>query len=70
MTEPLDLKVLRQKLKLSQPELAKRAGVNVSTVWRWENEGVPENGPARAFLDQLARQAKEAAAPAQTEATT
>lgn len=51
------IQAVRKTLELSQADLAKRAGVNVSTVWRWENGGVPENGPARAFLEGLARDA-------------
>lgn len=60
--ENLDLPAIRKVLDLTQADLAKRAGVDVSTVWRWENEGVPRRGPARAFLDRLADDAKRAAA--------
>lgn len=60
--EILDLPAIRKVLDLTQADLAKRAGVDVSTVWRWENEGVPRRGPARAFLDRLADDAKRAAA--------
>jgi transcriptional regulator with XRE-family HTH domain len=51
------IQTVRKGLNLTQADLAKRAGVNVSTVWRWENDGVPENGPARAFLEALAIEA-------------
>ena len=54
MSEILDLPLIRRKLKITQADLAKQAGVDVSTVWRWENDGVPERGPARAFLERLA----------------
>lgn len=57
MNSKLDLPVLRAALGLTQSELAEKAGVNVATVWRWENEGVPKRGPARAFLDRLAMDA-------------
>ena len=54
MKKPLDLKSLRAKLKMDRAALAKRAGVNVSTISRWETKGLPTRGPAKAFLDQLA----------------
>lgn len=49
----IDLAAIRRSLKLTQPQLAEMAGVNLSTVWRWENEGVPTRGAARAFIDRL-----------------
>ena len=33
---------LRQRLQLSQEELAQKMGVNGRTVRRWESEGCPE----------------------------
>lgn len=50
----IDLPAIRRTLKLTQTQLAEMAGVNLSTVWRWENEGVPTRGPAKAFIDRLA----------------
>lgn len=61
MRETLDLPAIREKLGLTQVALAERAGVDVSTVWRWENDGVPKRGPARAFLERLAEDARQAA---------
>ncbi len=49
----IDLAAIRRSLKLTQPQLAEMAGVNLSTVWRWENEGVPKRGAAKAFIDRL-----------------
>ena len=49
----IDLVAIRRILKLTQPQLAEMAGVNLSTVWRWENEGVPKRGAAKAFIDRL-----------------
>lgn len=57
MRTEIDVQALRAKLKLTQVGLAEKAQVDVTTVWRWENEGVPERGPARAFLELLAEQA-------------
>lgn len=57
MTYALDLKTLRKKLNLTQAQLAEKIGVNHATVWRWENEGIPSRGPARAYLDKLAEEA-------------
>ncbi|QTN02421.1 helix-turn-helix domain-containing protein [Ochrobactrum sp. EEELCW01] len=50
----IDLPAIRRTLKLTQTQLAEMAGVNLSTVWRWENEGLPTRGPAKAFIDRLA----------------
>lgn len=59
MTETiLDIPSLRKALKITQAQLAVMAGVNLSTVWRWENDGVPERGPARAFLLRLNQEAR------------
>lgn len=48
---------IRFRLGLTQTELAERARVDLATVWRWENEGVPTRGVARAYLEGLAREA-------------
>ncbi len=61
MRDQIDIPAIREKLGLTQVELASKAGVDVSTVWRWENDGVPKRGPARAFLERLAEDAKAAA---------
>lgn len=58
-TEPLDIPAIRASHGLTQQGLADLAGVNLSTVWRWEN-GSPPRGTARALLMRLQT---EAAAP-------
>ena len=57
MSEAIHLPTIRADLGITQAELAQRAGVNITTVWRWENEGIPTKGPARAFLERLAADA-------------
>lgn len=57
MSTTFDLVALRKKLNMTRAALAEQAGVDVSTVCRWETKGVPDRGPARAFLDRLAREA-------------
>lgn len=59
MTYAFDLKTLRKKLNLTQPQLAEKIGVNLATIWRWENEGIPQRGPARAYLSKLAEEARQ-----------
>jgi DNA-binding transcriptional regulator YiaG len=54
MRTNLDVQALRAKLNLTQAGLADLAMVDIATVWRWENKGVPEKGTARAFLELLA----------------
>lgn len=58
---PLDIPAIRKALCLTQSQLADMAGVNLSTVWRWENDGIPKRGPARALLDRLKVEALVAA---------
>ncbi len=41
----------RKRLRMTQGELAAHFGVNLATIWRWENNGVPENGLAAKSLD-------------------
>lgn len=57
MPNEIHLPTIRAKLGLTQADLAARAGVNITTVWRWENEGIPTKGPARAFLERLSEDA-------------
>lgn len=59
----IDLPAIRRTLKLTQTQLAEMAGVNLSTVWRWENEGLPTRGPAKAFIDRLATDAISVTSP-------
>lgn len=57
MQTQIHLPTVRANLGITQADLAKLAGVNITTVWRWENEGIPTKGPARAFLERLAADA-------------
>jgi transcriptional regulator with XRE-family HTH domain len=50
--DALDIPGIRKRHGLTQQGLADLAGVNLSTVWRWEN-GNPPRGPAKAFLARL-----------------
>lgn len=51
--DDIDVKQIRADRGLTQKELADLVGVNLSTVWRWEN-GQPPKGTARALLAQMA----------------
>jgi len=53
----LDVKEIRKACGLTQKELAAEMGVNLSTVWRWEN-GTPPSGPARTLLAAMVEEAK------------
>lgn len=59
----LDIRAIRAAYGLTQQGLADMAGVNLSTVWRWEN-GKPPRGTALALLLRLRDEApkREAAA--------
>ena len=62
MKKPINLTTLQMRLGVNRSELAKLAGVDVSTVWRWEHVGIPKRGPARAFLEQLEEKSRAQAA--------
>lgn len=51
-TIDLDVKAIRTARGLTQQGLADAIGVNLSTVWRWENGQAPK-GAARAFLIRM-----------------
>lgn len=59
MNEPLNVRTVRKALRLTQPELARQVGVDVSTVWRWENGFAKPGGPVRALLERLHAEAAE-----------
>ena len=45
---------------MTQAQLADKIGVNVATVARYEQNGIPERGPARALLDLMWSQVEAA----------
>lgn len=50
----------KAKKKRSGPALTKLAhemGVSISTVWRWENDGVPGKGPIKDWREKHLRDA-------------
>ena len=53
-TPPTDIKVLRQKLELSQSEFARLIQVNVRTLQNWEQGHRHPTGPAAALLKIVA----------------
>lgn len=62
----IDIVAIRKAYRLTQQGLADKLGVNLSTVWRWENGQEPK-GPVKALL---ARMRDEAPLPAQEPAPT
>ena len=60
MEQHRNLAAIRSSLGLTQAELAGRAGVDVATIWRWENRGLPRRGPAKALVARLAEDAVSA----------
>lgn len=51
------IKRLRERLGLTQAQMADRIGVNQSTVHRWEEGILPPNKPCEKLLQQLAKEA-------------
>jgi putative transcriptional regulator len=47
---PVDVKALRGKLGLTQPEFAARFGLSVGTIRDWEQDRAKPDGPAQILL--------------------
>lgn len=56
MNAPLDIKAFRKARRWTKVRLADELGVDVSTVWRWENGKVPKKGPVVKAIERLADQ--------------
>lgn len=65
MENDLTLRKARKKLGLTMKDVAETAGVSLQTVWRWETDGLPQRGAARAFVDGLIEKAKRLPQPAE-----
>ncbi len=48
--EPLDIKVIREKLRLTQVQFAALLGISVSTLRNWEQGRREPEGPAKVLL--------------------
>ena len=48
--EKLDVRAIRERLGMSQPEFAARFGISVKTLRNWEQGHRQPEGPARAYL--------------------
>lgn len=46
----LDVRAIRSRLRLTQPEFAARFGISISTLRNWEQGTREPEGPARAYL--------------------
>ena len=53
MTNTIDIKAIRTAKNWTQPQMAAEFGVNTSTVWRWEHEGIPNRGMTKSVLERL-----------------
>jgi putative transcriptional regulator len=51
----VDVKAIRTKSGLSQPEFAKRYGFNLRTLQDWESSGSQPPSPVRAYLTVIDR---------------
>lgn len=52
MSDPINIRQLREARGWTQGEMATYFGVDKATVWRWENKGVPARGPARQAIER------------------
>ena len=56
--EPIEVKKIRDKLHVSQPEFAIMIGVSVATLRNWEQGRTVPEGAARALLKVAAKKPK------------
>ncbi|WP_132314107.1 helix-turn-helix domain-containing protein [Martelella mediterranea] len=52
MNNQIDLKELRAERGWSRSDMASYFGVDVSTICRWENSGIPSRGMTRKALER------------------
>ena len=52
MDTSIDIKKLREARGWTQGDMADHFGVNKSTVWRWEHEGIPVRGVTRKAIER------------------
>jgi putative transcriptional regulator len=52
----VDVRAIREKLKLSQPEFAARFGFTAASVRQWEQGRRRPHGPARVLLTIIAKE--------------
>jgi putative transcriptional regulator len=52
----VDVRAIREKLKLSQPEFAARFGFTAASVRQWEQGRRHPHGPARVLLTIIAKE--------------
>jgi putative transcriptional regulator len=54
--DDVDVKAIRQKLKLSQPKFAETFGFSVGRIRDWEQKRSPVDAPSRVFLTIIDRE--------------
>jgi DNA-binding XRE family transcriptional regulator len=52
MQNAIDIKELRRRRNWTQDDMGQFFGVDKSTVWRWENEGIPSRGATRKAIER------------------
>ena len=55
MKEPIDIKAIRQKLGFTQEDLARKLGVTLSTVSKWEQGIFSPSRLAREKIEKLVK---------------
>lgn len=59
----MNIKKLREARGWTRQQMAEHFDVNVTTVLRWENNGVPARGPARRAIEIEFSERSSAASP-------
>lgn len=54
--DDVDVRAIRQKLKLSQPKFAETFGFSVGRIRDWEQKRFPVDAPSRVFLTVIERE--------------
>ena len=64
----IDVRLVRENLGESQARFGERFGVDQATVHRWEKNGLPAHGTARAAVENFIKSIDDAPAPSKGEA--
>ncbi len=54
--KPIDVKAIRKRVKMSQPEFSRAYGIGKRALQEWEQDGRQPDSAARAYLTVIAKE--------------